>query len=229
MKVALCTPSLTGPTKPYMEALKASIEPLRAAGFDVFTEQEFGCPYISEARAKMLRKALDKKAEIIVFIDYDISWSPEDLLKLIRTDGDVIAGLYRFKEDEEHYMGILIDGPNHQPVVKGTPENPLIKAECVPAGFLKITPHAVNRFMEAFPELVYGPRYCPYVDLFNHGAHKGVWWGEDYAFSRRWREAGGEIWIRPDLTLSHHSAEKVFKGNFHEFMMRQPGGSMEGK
>ena len=202
-----------------------SVGPVKSAGFDLFSEQEIGSPYISESRAKMLRRALDKQADIIVFIDYDIEWKSEDLLKLLNTEGEVIAGTYRFKEDEEKYMSLLAEGLNHTPIVKGTIENPLIKAKCVPAGFLKITPKAVDRFMEAYPELIYGPRYAPFVDLFNHGAHKGTWWGEDYAFSRRWNECGGEIWIRPDLNLTHHSATKAYPGNFHQFMSRQPGGA----
>lgn len=30
----------------------------------------------------MLRKALDAQADVIVFIDHDVSWAPGDLLKL---------------------------------------------------------------------------------------------------------------------------------------------------
>ena len=33
------------------------------------------------------------------------------------------------------------------------------------------------------------------------GAHNGAWWGEDYAFCRRWREKGGQIWCLPDLGI----------------------------
>jgi hypothetical protein len=43
-------------------------------------------------------------------------------------------------------------------------------------------------------------------NLFNHGAWNGIWYGEDYAFSRRWLEKCGDIWIVPNLKLNHHSA-----------------------
>jgi hypothetical protein len=62
-------------------------------------------------------------------------------------------------------------------------------------------------------------RYAPTFDLFNHGAHEGVWWGEDYAFSRRWREMGGEIWVVPDLDITHHSRDAAFPGNYHKFLL----------
>lgn len=180
---------------------------------------EIGNPYISAARSYMLRKALESGADVVVFIDHDLSWRPKDLLTLIETPGDVVAGTYRFKTDEEEYMGVIQDGPGFAPVVR---EDGAIVATRVPAGFLKVTRGAVERFMRAYPHLCYGPLA---VDLFNHGAYAGAWWGEDYAFSRNWIDAGGEIWIAPNLSLYHHAQDAVYPGNFHEFLMRQPGGS----
>lgn len=223
-RVVIATPSLAGPTEAYMRALEASVAPLKDAGYEIRAEPEIGCPYISEARSKLLRKALDWKADDIVFIDYDISWRPKDLLRLLEVEAEVVAGTYRFKEETERYMGVLEDGFHHRPVVR---KDGCIAAICAPAGFLRITAKAVDRFMGKFPELIYGPRYCPFVDLFNHGAHEGAWWGEDYAFCRRYREAGGEIWIYPDLDLTHHEKEASYPGNFHQFMLRQPGGSLD--
>jgi len=64
------------------------------------------------------------------------------------------------------------------------------------------------------------------VDLFNHGAHKGAWWGEDYAFSRNWIDAGGDIWVIPNLDLTHHSTEQAYVGNYHTFLRKQEGGDL---
>lgn len=221
-KVVFCVPTMTRPYKQTLDALASSIPLIRDAGWDEGMVSEIGCPYISAARATMLRKALDAKADVIVFIDHDVSWKPADLLKLIETEGDVIAGLYRFKTpDEVRYMGVLddLDG-NVQVRADGC-----IKATLVPAGFLKVTRHAVNKFMQAYPALMYGEASSPHVDLFNHGAHKNAWYGEDYAFCRNWRDAGGEIWVVPDVDVTHHSPEQDFHGNYHQFLMQQPGGS----
>jgi hypothetical protein len=100
-----------------------------------------------------------------------------------------------------------------------------IKADRIPAGFMKITKEAVDKFMRAYPELIYGSRYAAAVDLFNHGAIDGVWYGEDYAFSKRWTEKCGDIWLIPDLDIAHHSSDREFPGNLHEYLMRCPGGS----
>lgn len=223
MKVIFCIPTTKKPYQATLDSLAASIPLIKKAGWEEGMVSEIGCPYISHARSTMLRKALDAKADVIVFIDHDVSWKPQDLLTLIETKGDVVCGTYRFKKDEEEYMGAVLSNADGTPLVR---EDGNLLAHSAPAGFLKVTKEAVNKFMTAYPDLIYGEKYSPYVDLFNHGAHKGVWYGEDYAFCRNWRECGGEIVLIPDLNISHHTTEKEYVGNFHNFLRRQPGGDL---
>lgn len=205
-----------------VQSLKDSIPLIVAAGWDEGFTRTVGNPYISGARADMTRQALDAKPDAIIYIDYDLSWRPTDLLKLLLTEGDVVAGTYRVKEEKEQYMGAIVCNPDMTPLCR---EDGCIKAKAVPAGFLKVTSAAIDKFMIAYPELCYGPQYRLSIDLFHHGAHQGMWWGEDYAFSRNWLDCGGDIWIVPDLSINHHSAEKEWPGNYHEFLLKQPGGS----
>lgn len=222
MKVVFATPTITRPAAPYLKALEQSIPLIVGAGWEEGCVFEIGNPYISAARSIMTRKALEAGADVIVYIDHDLSWRPQDLLKLIETAGDVVAGTYRFKCPEERYMGAVLPLPDGRLQVRG---DGCIKAENIPAGFLKVTRDAIERFALAYPALLYGPVLHPSVDLFNHGAINRVWYGEDYAFSKRWRDLGEDIWIVPDLDLDHHSETEVFRGNFHRFWLRQPGGS----
>ncbi len=222
--LVICIPTITGPTPPTIESLEASATLLDEAGFKHGIVFEIGCPYISAARMKMLRKALDTNPDIIVFIDHDISWDPKDLVKLVSTKGPVIAGTYRFKKPEEEYMGLLDSDPEtFKPRIR---DDGCIKADLVPAGFLKITKQAVDRFMRKHPNLCFGPAYNMTVDLFSHGVEDGRWFSEDYAFSRHWRQTGGDIWIVPDMNVSHNDFKgNAYPGNFHEFLLKCPGGS----
>lgn len=221
-KVILCVPTVSKPYKQCLDSIEASIPLIEAAGFEHGMVSEIGCPYISAARSKMLRKALDDKADIIVFIDHDLSWDPQDLLTLIQTPGDVVSGTYRFKKEPVEYMGSLLTDAKGFPIPR---PNGTLLAHSIPAGFLKITEACVDGFIRAYPDLCYGKSYAPSVDLFNHGAHKGVWWGEDYAFARNWRDCGGEVLLLPNLNITHHTKERGYPGNFHEFLLAQPGGS----
>lgn len=225
-KVVFCVPTMTRPYQQTLDSLRDSVPLIVAAGWEEGFVNEVGCPYISAARATMLRKALDAKATVIVFIDHDVSWDPEDMMTLLEAEGDVVGGTYRFKKGEaeqgckdEEYMGTM---KGEYPEVRA---DGCIKMVNIPAGFLKVTRAAVNLFAEKYPELCYGEHVAPGVDLFNHGAWGRVWWGEDYSFCRRWTAIGGEIWLPPNMNLNHNTAIRTYKGNFHEYMMRRPGGS----
>jgi hypothetical protein len=221
-KVVICTPTRAVPSKPYAESLKASCEYLAEKGWEYATVLEVGSPYISHARSKALHKAIAAGADAIIFIDDDLSWQPDALWRLLDVGDDVVAGTYRFKKPEVEYMGLCVGNGDGTPFVMAG----FIEMARIPAGFLKITREGVNRFIKAYPELCYGDACAPHVDLFNHGAWDGMWWGEDYAFARRWREKCGKVWLIPDLQIDHHSADESFPGNFHEFLRRQPGGDL---
>jgi hypothetical protein len=223
-RVIFCTPSLSGPTTPYIESLKASLPLIEAAGWDHGYAQQIACPYISAARANMTRAALDKEPSHIVYLDYDLSWNPEDMVKLLETEGDVVAGTYRCKIDDEQYMGTIESEANGTPKVR---TDGAISAMLIPAGFLKLSIGAIDKFMVEYPELCYGPMYHLAIDLFNHGVRDRIWWGEDYSFSRRWKDKCGDIWIVPNLSIDHHANGTIYKGNFHRFLLKQPGGSLD--
>lgn len=229
LKVGFCTPSRRKPCAAYFESMEKSIPLIVAAGFDECYVFETGNPYISGSRASMVKRLLNAKCDIIVFIDDDMSWEPEALLKLVQSKDEVIGGTYRCKEGDgsDNYMGRILQDENGRPTSMRL--DGCIEASCLPAGFLKITKEAIFKFMRGHPDLCYGPPWDYAVDLFNHGAHKGLWWGEDYAFCRNWRDIGGKVWLMPDLNLDHNehtigNEGRVWKGNFHQYLLAQPGG-----
>ena len=233
--VVFCIPIAYFSGKPHpktVESLEAELPLLEAAGWTHGLTSTNGSPYISGARADMTRRALDTfhsrlldsdpPLNAIFYIDHDLSWNPGSILKVLETEGDVVAGTYRTKEDGETYMGAIFVNEDNTPVVRG---DGAIKARVAPAGFLKVTAQAIDNFMVAYPELTFGPMYSLSVDLFNHGARHRKWWGEDYAFCDRYNAKCGEVWIVPDLEITHWGGETPYVGNYHEYLLRQPGGS----
>lgn len=221
MKVALCIPTRKAPFPQMVEAIEASLPLLRGAGHTVGVITEIGSAYISWAVGQMVAKAMLWEADAAVIIEDDMSFDPQALLRLIEMPGDVVAGNYRYKFDPVEYMAIptVVDGKVH------IYSNGCIKADKVPAGFLKITRRAVERFRKHYPSLICDDhkRELQFVDLFNHGAYQGVWFGQDFAFSRRWRAAGEDIWVIPDLNISHWLKQDdgtytEFPGNYLQFL-----------
>ncbi len=228
MKVVFCNPTRKRPHEAFIQSMEDSLPGIEAKGIDHAYVSRIGNPYISFAMADMLFTALSTPADTFVFLDDDLSWEGDALLRLLETPGDVVAGTYRFKHDEEEYMGDWHVDKNFKPILR--PDG-CIMANSVPSGFLKITRLAVRKFMWGYPELVFGDPEKPGVDLFNHGAvfkddHR--WWGQDYAFCRRWSKLDEKVWLIPDLSIHHNdwNSDKVYKGNLHQYLLRQPGGSL---
>lgn len=231
-KVIFCVPTRDKPHPACIDSIERSLPLVVKAGYEEGLAYETGNPYISGARATMLKKGLKSKGDIFIFIDDDLSWDAEDMLTLIETPGEVVGGTYRTKGDDQdgghNYMGRILQDDDGFPT--SIREDGCIECACLPAGFLKVTRGAVDKFGRGHPELCYGPVWDQAVDIFNHGAHKGLWWGEDYAFCRRWREIGGRVWLIPNLNIDHHSwtDDRVWKGNFHKYLMGRPGGVKSG-
>lgn len=228
-KVVFCIPAYTRPAQACLDSLEASVPLVEAAGYEHGAIFETGNPYISAARATMLRAALTANADIVVFIDDDVSWEPHNMVQLIEAEGEVVAGTYRTREDNPNYMGRPLQ--DFAGKVTSMRADGCIEMTCVPAGFLKITKDCVTHFMLSYPELCYGTPWNYSVDLFCHGAYKGLWWGEDYSFCRRWRDSGGKVWCIPNMNIDHNTRDgkTVWRGNYHEYLMRQPGGVKEGQ
>lgn len=209
-----------------VQSLKDSLPAVEAAGWEHGYTQTTGNPYISGARAEITRRALDAGADAIFYIDYDVSWRPEDMVKVLLTEGDVVGGTYRCKTDERDdilYMGAWDCAEDGKPL--GRMSDFALKAKVVPAGFLRVTTAAIDHFMRCYPDLCYGPQYSLSIDLFHHGAHKGLWWGEDYAFCRNYIDCGGEVWLVPNLNIDHWQGDFAYRGNLHEYLMQQAGAS----
>lgn len=157
------------------------------------------CSIVSRARNLILAQFLASDCDVLVTIDDDIAWDGDELLRLIAHEGDMVAGIYRPKEDAERYHCRLVN-----PLA--VPDGGLLEADRVPAGFLKLTRACVEKMRKTYVHLAYFDPHSPTKeahDLFSFVVEDHAFWGEDYTFCRRWRSIGGRIWVDPDMTLHH--------------------------
>ena len=213
------------PHPKFISSLEKCLPHIEAIGWKHEIAIEENCPYISAARSKLIRKALDTNPTVVVFLDYDVSWTPKAMVRLLEAEGDVVAGTYRYKDVKERYMGAIETGKNGNPLRRDS--DGALLAYCVPAGFLKVSVAAINAFAKFHPQLLFGPPMRPDLDMFNHGVIDGVWYGEDYAFCKRWKEAGGQIWLLPDLDVDHNKGDATYCGNFHQYLLNYNGDNDE--
>lgn len=141
----------------------------------------------------------------LLCIDGDLGWPPQAVLAMLDSKKDFIAGVYPARGNQDTFLfrpalndnGTIIN------------EKHLLKMEYIPAGFMLISREAIGKMRDKFPELYYEPKnkevgnpesgYC----LFDTEVYEGEFWGEDFVFCRRARQAGIDIWVDPLIQFNH--------------------------
>jgi len=97
----------------YMNSLIATISRMKEVGVEMHIEFCNNDSLVSRARNNLVAKALtNPNMTHMLFIDNDITWDPDSILKLLVADKPIVGGIYPLK----HY--------NWERLVSTNPENP---------------------------------------------------------------------------------------------------------
>jgi hypothetical protein len=195
-----------------------------------------GDALIARARSVLVSRFLDTPgATHLLFVDADISFAPEQVLRLLRADKDFVAAFYPLKAvdwdaipkrvvDGEplrtaglSYVGTLLDPPDR------VTEGDFATARYAGTGLQLIKRRVFERLMAAHPELRFQsvhaqaggvPSSANLSALFDSqiDPETGAYLSEDYAFCRRWRALGGDIWLDLKSEVTHVGADH-FRGD----------------
>lgn len=182
---------------------------------------------ITRARSTLVAKFLDDPhATHLMFIDSDIGFEPEQFARLFRQNKEFVAAMYPIKEIDWNRLnarqqnGEPVDGAGINFVGTFCDDKDLqvdrgfATAIYAGTGFQLIRRTVFERMVAAYPELKYhnvhaqdpagpGPdhRYALFDPLID--AESATYLSEDYAFCKRWRAIGGEIWLDLESRLTH--------------------------
>ncbi len=186
------------------------------------------CTYLPVARSTLTAMFMETDATDLFFIDADVGFDSESVMKLLDRSEDLVAGIYPLKRDMLSFP-VQIKTKDDIPVGKvldGKDEF-LLEADYLPTGFMRIKRTVIEQMQEAYPELRYEGNFVDVLettqkggyDLFNMGVpiDGKTWTTEDYAFCERWRKIGGRLWICPNLNFEH-VGKKSFKGNYQDYL-----------
>jgi hypothetical protein len=200
-------------------ALLSSARLLDRLGYDVQIHFEHGNPYVDDSRNRIVKSFLNSGKDKLVFVDSDLSFSPDGIYNLIKYDVDVIGGVYRLKNDETMWTCLLETNDNGE--IMGDPTTGLINALHIPAGFSAIKRNVFEQMENLHPEwMVENNGGMTTFFATGNVFGDGLFYGEDVAFCKRWRAMGGKIWIYPDIDFEH-IGKKSFYGNFHNFLIEE--------
>ena len=217
MNIFLAVPSLDGRvTWECSESILKASHYLRDSGHRVYPFGHARNIYLDRARNICVMNFLESVCDCMVFIDSDVGFDADALLKLVNRDKDVVAGVYPLKQDILEFPLVLYFDPKTNNCKEES--TGLVTAEMVPTGMLKLT-RSVFEKMDVHYNI---PKDHEGVkEYFKTGIifpDDPTWYGEDVAFCKRWLAIGGELFIEPNINFTH-TGVKHYKGNLHEFLM----------
>ena len=198
---------------------------------------------VTRARNVLVAYFLQSEFTRLMFIDADIEFQVEDVIKLIAHNKDVAVGAYpkkgvnwqRIREsvrqkdtayDDKQIASFgsdyainfkFINREQKQIAI----ENGLIRLHDGATGFMMIKREVIDKMIAAYPDLKYNndlntppelnPHFYAFFDTMIDPKDKR-YLSEDYTFSRRWQDIGGEIWLDPSISLNHYGSFN-FQGN----------------
>ncbi len=193
-RVRIATPSIDGKyCEGYVLSLINTLNLLHRMGCVVDWSRMPNCSDISYARNRMFGAFVRSTDTDMVFIDADIAWNPTDVVRLLTSGKDFVAGVYK-RKTEQTTFAFDHDGSESLTEVSG-----------VGMGFTAFTRQFALKMIEAYPELIFCgddglQDYALFLPMIDE-RHR--WRSEDYAVCDRWRKIGGKVSIIPDIDLTH--------------------------
>ncbi len=225
--IFIATPMYGPSDSIFDDALLPGVQALERAGHTVTRAKFEGCCYVHIARNKLVRQFLATDADDMLFWDADVAILPDELVRLCGRDKPLIGGAAPFR------MG-LFGFPVHPIVQNGQvirePDG-LIRVDVLPTAVMKIHRDVfakltdagkAPRRMERAPDSGEVAYYRSYFDFEyervpDHGDEAYIEYGEDVSFCRKWTALGGEIWLDPDMTISH-AGRLVRQANYLNYL-----------
>jgi hypothetical protein len=235
--IFIATPCYGGlVTQSYMQSVLGCVAEAGPFGLTLTLGMIGDDALVTRARNTLLARFMSQTdASHILFIDADIGFSAADIGALLAAGKKVIGGAYPLKDryfDETtkrlmalgeppelaslRYVGdcaALYDGP--------WASEEIAKVAYVGTGFLLIGRDVIEAMRDAYPETRYRRIDAPgsggepdAYALFDSviDPETGTYLSEDFAFCRRWRAIGGEVWLHRGLRLSH-TGSAGFRGD----------------
>ena len=204
--VFIATPSFSGgPSGPYTYSLMRTKEAAAECGISIHWCLLTANCHVDDSRNYLVREFLETDCEDFFFIDADVGWQPEDFIKLVLSDHDVVAGIYPKKNDVYDYPVIFPAGE------MWADSDGWVKASKVPTGFLRFKRSVIQRLYDAenrkFNSVKEVDR-LPQAIIFERTFVDNKRISGDYSACDKWAAMGGEIFVDPEMRFIHEGTKE---------------------
>jgi len=166
---------------------------------------------IPRARNKLCKYFLDiPSATYLLFIDSDIEFNPNDIIRLYLANKDVIGIGYALKKlYNDKTIGV------YNLLENSTNDNEEIEEALeIGTGIMLINRHVLTKMIESEPEnyiLLDNPEDVnkpinerKYYRFFDTQFNNNRYLSEDYMFCQKWRRLNGKIYLLKNTSTIHH-------------------------
>jgi glycosyltransferase involved in cell wall biosynthesis len=162
---------------------------------------------------------LKSGAEYLLFIDADVEFYPEAVMKMINSKKKVVCTLYRTKK-----LDLVVEYPivldNKETLL--VDDNDMMKIKVGPAGLMLIHRSIFETLIEKHPELKIknDKDDADMYDFFNSVFKDGYWYGEDVSFCHMLTKLGIDIYANIGSETVHHG-NYGWRGKFKDVLRRK--------
>jgi len=226
--VMICTPIARNPVWEYTAALASSLLYLQEQGIRVTFEFVVGNSVVHKARNELVAHFLKSDFTDLLFIDDDMQWAPESILRLLSSPQLLIGGAGRMRVNKPNsdpavwcwrplkdVAGQLIQDDMGAIEVRGFGAAFMLINRRVFAEMVLARPEWKRRGMADWPQDVRDHyfEFFPASECDEFGELS-----EDYGFCHRWRQIGGRVWVDPTIRLGHVGAFN-YAGSVEEILV----------
>ena len=150
---------------------------------------------VNKARNSCVARFLAGDATHLMFVDADIQWTSESIVKLMSNNVDVVGGIYPQK--------VLPPKMVVNTITNGKHKKNLLEVGTIGTGFLLIKRLVFETMIDQGAQKYRDATGAAY-DFFNCTIDsKGHYLTEDWSFCRRWRQLGGTVYADTTVPLAH--------------------------
>lgn len=211
MRLMIATPTWgQHVTVPYVHGLIDAITTLANEGIEI---QVIMSPIdlISRARNKCADTALKMECDKMLFVDSDLKWTGQDVLKLLKSDKPIIGGTYPLKgfplRLNLHALDDKLKGSNIGDFLKTADRRGEIEVNKIPIGFMMIDLKVYKKLQATAPWYKDGNGLTGEIERlqdFHHiEIHGEDYDTEDWGFIRAAKAAGYKIYFHSEVILDH--------------------------
>ena len=167
-------------------------------------------PYVSKARNALTALFLRSKYDYLLFIDADVEFNPEAVIRMLVTKKDIILTPYRVKFPQDVNLAkysVSFPDDKNVSILPGD----LVEISEGPAGLMLIHRKVFEFLMDSCPRLKikhpFQKESDPYLYNFwdtTFDMDNGLWRGEDISFCRLARDYGFKIYANTKSRTTHH-------------------------